>query len=155
MVYIPFPVSATILLFFLTAVSQLARPAKLNEHVKTIPMAGPFENLPRGTNCSIAGWGCTVPGDNSSVVSRLREVDVEVLDDDKCTSAFYFPMLMLCAGRPQEGKDAAQGDSGSPLVCKDKVQGVVSKGSTSGTLPGTYTSVSFYNDWIKDTMRRA
>nr|XP_025042217.1 mast cell protease 1A-like [Pelodiscus sinensis] len=100
---------------------KLARPAKLNEHVKTIPMAGPFENLPRGTNCSIAGWGCTVPGDNSSV----------------------------------EGKDAAQGDSGSPLVCKDKVQGVVSKGSTSGTLPGTYTSVSFYNDWIKDTMRRA
>ena len=55
-----------------------------------------------------------------------------------------------------------QGDSGGPLVCKNKsgafaVVGIVSYGppacgSRGSGLPGMFTEVTGYLDWIKDKM---
>merc|ERR1711872_1149317 len=60
---------------------------------------------------------------------------------------------------------ACQGDSGGPLVCKNKsgafdVVGIVSYGppacGTSGSgLPGMFTEVTGYLDWIKDKMAKS
>lgn len=48
---------------------------------------------------------------------------------------------------------ALQGDSGSPLVCGDAVEGVVTWGSRvcgNGKKPGVYTRVSSYRMWIEN-----
>jgi secreted trypsin-like serine protease len=67
----------------------------------------------------------------------------------------------ICAGKPNESKDSCQGDSGGPLVAPDPdnsrgyIQvGVVSWGVSCGQkgLPGVYTRVSKFYDWIAATL---
>ena len=64
----------------------------------------------------------------------------------------------ICAGNI-DGIDACSGDSGGPLVClvKNKVTvvGIVSFGkgcSDSSKIPGVYTHVAEYFDWITNLM---
>lgn len=72
---------------------------------------------------------------------------------------------MLCAGDTRTGgnqdvHDACQGDSGGPLVCMiDKrmtLLGIISWGLGCGQkdVPGIYTKVTNYLDWIQDNMKQ-
>uniref|UniRef100_K7FGF2 Mast cell protease 1A-like n=1 Tax=Pelodiscus sinensis TaxID=13735 RepID=K7FGF2_PELSI len=134
---------------------QLAKPAKLNKFVNTIPLPKTGETVEPGMVCSVAGWGLTIANDISSAANALREVDVEVLEDDECSYGDnYDPATMLCVGHPQKCRDSAKGDSGGPLVCDGKPQGIVSWGTKDGTPPGVYTRVSTFIRWIQDKMRR-
>lgn len=66
-------------------------------------------------------------------------------------------MGQICAYDPKAASDACQGDSGGPLQMFESkslaiatVVGVVSFGASCGTeLPGVYTRVAFYIDWIE------
>ncbi|XP_075767949.1 mast cell protease 1A-like [Pelodiscus sinensis] len=131
---------------------QLAHPPKASDYVKALALPHSGERVHPGSVCSVAGWGFTVPGDESSLASALREVDVDVLEDGKCRYYKYNHTTMLCAGDPHKGKDSAGGDSGGPLVCGGKAQGIVSWGTN--TPPGVYTRVSYYTHWIQDILRR-
>lgn len=72
---------------------------------------------------------------------------------------------MLCAGKPDKPQDSCFGDSGGPLLAKQKngsyvVVGVVSwgEGGCGGGaqgLYGLYTRVSNFDDWITTTMGKA
>jgi secreted trypsin-like serine protease len=68
-----------------------------------------------GRNLTVAGWGTTSEGGNTS--DRMREVSVPVVSDARaqsvCGPRSYFPKLMVAAGA--EGTDSCQGDSGGPL----------------------------------------
>ena len=66
---------------------------------------------------------------------------------------------MICAGGAD--RDACQGDSGGPLVCPGEggeslITGIVSWGVGCATkgVPGVYTNVRNYLEWIDDTIEK-
>lgn len=100
-----------------------------------------------GRNLTVAGWGTTSEGGNTS--DRMREVSVPVVSDARAQNAYgprsYFPKLMVAAGA--EGMDSCQGDSGGPLLkpSTPRVQvGIVSFGAgcARAGFPGVYTEVN-------------
>ncbi|EDX16023.1 GD11950, partial [Drosophila simulans] len=74
----------------------------------------------------------------------------------------YNATTQLCIGS-QEHKDTCNGDSGGPvLICHDEhpcmyhVMGITSVGVACDTpdVPGMYTRVHFYLDWIKQQLAK-
>ncbi|MBB5955608.1 secreted trypsin-like serine protease [Saccharothrix tamanrassetensis] len=103
-----------------------------------------------GDRAVVFGWGRT--GESAAPSRRLREVDLPVMSDDACTRAVqgYRVDAMLCAGYPEGGKDACEGDSGGPLTVGGVLVGVVSygRGCARAGRPGVYTRVSHYRGEI-------
>src|SRR3954452_3707476 len=112
----------------------------------------------------VVGWGATTEG--GSVSETLQQVDVPVVPDSTCASAYragYDAQSMFCAGYPQGGRDACQGDSGGPLMVDTdpspvvawQLAGVVSGGEGCAE-PGRYGLYSRLTDpvmrnWIGTT----
>jgi len=104
------------------------------------------------------------PESSSATPEILKEVSLPVVSNDQCEQWFsyegyndHLPIKMLCAGYKEGGKDTCQGDSGGPLVVKGDdgsyfLAGVTSWGYGCGkrNLPGLYTRISEFRDWIKD-----
>src|SRR4051794_630293 len=102
----------------------------------------------------VVGWGATTEG--GSVSETLQQVDVPVVPDSTCASAYragYDAQSMFCAGYPQGGRDACQGDSGGPLMVDTdpspavawQLAGVVSGGEGCAE-PGRYGLYSRLTD---------
>ncbi|XP_063890008.1 serine protease filzig-like isoform X1 [Scylla paramamosain] len=114
--------------------------------------------------CFVSGWGKDAFGSQGSFQHLLKEVDLPIVDRRTCQSTFQQTKLgrqfslhdgMICAGG-EEGKDACEGDGGSPLVCQGaggsvELVGLVSWGLGCGErgIPGVYTNVPHYIDWIR------
>ncbi|XP_032092138.1 serine protease 27-like [Thamnophis elegans] len=109
-----------------------------------LPMCLPESSVkfPDNTSCWITGWGRT---DTKEIGLGQHQ---------------YFPKIingMICAGSFEGGKDSCQGDSGGPMVCQCDgnenwlLTGIVSWGLGCGIagVPGVYTSVAHYADWIR------
>lgn len=85
---------------------------------------------------------------NSTFAEYNRQVDHPSLRHGISDSQY-------CAYDPQARNDACQGDSGGPLQtflspAIGTIIGVVSFGISCGTqLPGVYTRVAYYLDWIE------
>jgi secreted trypsin-like serine protease len=101
-----------------------------------------------GRLLTVAGWGTTSEGGNTSV--RMREVSLPVVSDSTArqvySSSEYFPSLMVATGG-EKGKDACQGDSGGPLFNPGPTStqvGIVSfgRGCARAGFPGVYTEVN-------------
>ncbi|XP_053156542.1 granzyme A-like [Hemicordylus capensis] len=136
---------------------QLQTRAKINQAVKTIPLAKSFNDIKAGTPCLVAGWGKTSTRGKAS--DKLLEVNVTVLERSFCNDKKHYnsrpPVTtkMICAGDKQGGKDACLGDSGGPLMCNGEQRGIVSFGGRKcgdSKYPGIYTHLTkdFIN-WIK------
>lgn len=117
----------------------------------------------------VAGWGKTQEGGKSANV--LQQLQLPVLANSKCISAYrtvnrlisekQFDNAVLCAGYLKGGRDTCQGDSGGPLMqplqAADMVGaefyqiGIVSYGvgCARAEIPGVYTRVSNFLDWIR------
>nr|BAU69640.1 fIb [Sphyrna zygaena] len=109
-------------------------------------------------SCLISGWG-QAPG---SKVSILRWAELEIFENCSAIYESDFYEGMECAGKMDGTVDACKGDSGGPLVCSDErneayVWGVVSWGEGCGKagLPGVYTKVAHYFDWISSHVGRS
>ncbi|KMZ08395.1 trypsin-2 [Drosophila simulans] len=112
--------------------------------------------IPEGVVCQVTGWGNTEDGYISDI---LMTVDVPMISEEHCINDSDLGHLiqpgMICAGYLEVGeKDACAGDSGGPLVCQSELAGVVSWGIQCAMprLPGVYTQVSYYYDWILKNM---
>jgi secreted trypsin-like serine protease len=85
-----------------------------------------------GDTARVIGWGTSfflvgpAPDD-------LYEVDVPIVSDDDCESAYpeYDPEEMVCAGEGTGTKDSCQGDSGGPLLAGDMSGDPVQVGTVS------------------------
>lgn len=121
--------------------------------------------LKPGTECIVIGWGKKIHDDYADYQSAINEVQVPVVSHSKCIKWYSkqlpfhpIPKTQLCAGYENGKKDACQGDSGGPLLCYNDdqswfVAGVVSWGINCAQpqLPGIYTNVPKYLEWIKLT----
>jgi trypsin len=103
------------------------------------------------------GWGSIREG--GSLSPTLQKVDVPIITNDVCKTFPRYNIVtdgMLCAGYPEGGRDACQGDSGGALFTKidgeDVHVGLTSWGigCARRNAPGVYTRTSFYLDWIRE-----
>lgn len=108
-----------------------------------------------GYTLTTAGWGTTSEG-GTCCPDRMNEVDVPVVDDATCKTAYgssFDGTSMICAGTG--GKDSCQGDSGGPLFDKGSLLrlGTVSwgNGCARAGYPGVYGELNLpvIRDWIR------
>lgn len=154
------------------ALLRLARPVEFTAAVKPIclPTSRVSFNPLVGKNGAVAGWG---KGMNQAVrgTRYLMKANVPFTSFSSCEREYgkrgieLDEQSQVCAGGKQ-GVDSCQGDSGGPLYRAGEVSGrdgpvmlqygVVSFGLQKCAVkgvPGIYTRVDHYLDWITSNMR--
>lgn len=141
---------------------QLQAPLEWTDFVQPIALPEPGQETPAGTPCTVTGWGTTSEG-GFGLPNVLHKVTVPAVSDEDCNQAYSssgygIADSMICAGLPEGGKDSCQGDSGGPFITgeagAEQVVGVVSWGIGCARqgYPGVYTEVSYFTEWILETM---
>ncbi|XP_071526049.1 venom serine protease 34-like [Panulirus ornatus] len=141
------------------ALLKLRKTISFNRNNKIAPVCLPSASESyKNVNAIVSGWG--VLAEDGDQPKQLYEVTVPTMTNGKCKEKYGAAAVtanMICAGLDEGGKDACQGDSGGALVTPGgstparMVQiGIVSWGSgcAQPNLPGVYTRVSRYLDWI-------
>lgn len=150
------------------AIIRLNRPFNKNIGSAIFPICLPFGTFGKepldDKKLVVAGFGLTEAfGDSSEV---MLKVSVPLVNETTCAAVFRrnqakIGKTQLCAGGAR-GQDSCSGDSGGPLMATGRfgpphyAVGVVSFGVTRcGTenVPGVYTRVTEYLNWIMDNMR--
>ena len=118
-----------------------------------------------GESAVAVGWGKTDPDQISRIggVFSSEQTKLSLPLVPALTCQHHYPGLthgQLCAGGVK-GQDSCGGDSGGGLFSRAEdgswhVIGIVSYGSRNcgDGIPGIYTNVSHYQDWIQDNMDR-
>uniref|UniRef100_A0A182IUX5 Uncharacterized protein n=1 Tax=Anopheles atroparvus TaxID=41427 RepID=A0A182IUX5_ANOAO len=114
---------------------------------------------------SVQGWGVRLPGDTVQE-QRLQKANVSLIGRDACQRDLpptrrhrngLHPGQLCALGRNARNEtiaDTCPGDSGGPLELvvdgRHYLVGVTSLGYMCGSpIPGIYTDISFYLDWIE------
>ncbi|XP_028586604.2 ovochymase-2 [Podarcis muralis] len=151
---------------------------RMNGHFKYGSTVGPVclpepnETFDPGYICVTSGWGRL--RENGILPEVLHEVELPILDHSECSRALSTlkkPVrgdTLMCAGFPDGGKDACQGDSGGSLVCMREhgswtlvgvtswgygcargwMQNLKKKYNRRGT-PGVFTDLTKVLPWIQ------
>ncbi|XP_022354361.1 serine protease 42-like [Enhydra lutris kenyoni] len=150
------------------ALLHLLYPVNFTVTVQPVCIPQKTFQVEAGTTCWVTGWGKKEHG-GDLITGVLQEVDQNIILHERCNEMVQEVMAtkknrvlegMLC-GYNGAGKDSCQGDSGGPLVCKYKetwVQvGVVSWGigCGRGNMPGVYTDLAVYAEWIAGVINQA
>ncbi|KAK7063209.1 hypothetical protein SK128_012466, partial [Halocaridina rubra] len=141
--------------------------SRFSSRVRPACLPNRAQRIFSGSKLVIAGWGAY---ENSGATSNvLRKAEVTAIDRLSCdtrpviadiTTSLTYPVgitdSIICADESEAG--ACRGDSGGPLMaststtCEVKeVIGLVSRGVIEckrTNVPGTYTRVEYYLDWI-------
>lgn len=139
------------------ALLELVTPVPASARVRPIALAR--APLPPGTTAWVGGWG--LDGLHPTRTLNLAPMSVQKDNFRECKQQMS-PGKMCVIGKDFGGP--CPGDSGSPLVTYSQrtgpqLIGLVSNGAESckAGLPGIFTRVSHYYDWInlaQDTARR-
>ncbi|TMW40137.1 hypothetical protein DOY81_014783, partial [Sarcophaga bullata] len=114
----------------------------------------PKHDIKKGKLCTVVGWGKMY--ENGPMANNLLYGDIHLLDRSYCRK--WLPNISskkICAFNKYDDEiNICKGDSGGPLICsngKDVVVGIVSYGyGCAKGIPGVYTNVYRYLDWIKE-----
>jgi secreted trypsin-like serine protease len=144
--------------------SRSTRGATAATPVSLAPPTG-ARQFSQGSQVVVSGWGVTEEG-GTTAPDQLMMARVSLLDQHECNVALEGAVTgnMVCAGRPddddQHRVDSCQGDSGGPLVAPNGsggyyLYGIVSwgVGCARPGLPGVYTRVANYANWIAANKR--
>nr|XP_051708491.1 polyserase-2 isoform X4 [Oryctolagus cuniculus] len=151
------------------ALAVLAFSVNFSSYIQPVCLPEKSLKVKTGTLCWVTGWGQLSERVSTSLPIILQEAELSIIRFKECKAIFQKTLIKfsrlvktgsLC-GYNSQGKDACQGDSGGPLVCElngSWIQvGIVSWGVGCGRqgLPGVYTEVSVYMDWIYKNMNQA
>lgn len=143
------------------ALIRLNMSVDFNNYIQPVCLPVPTlqKELTEGQPLTVAGWGHTGLSRHSRV---KKKVHLPLFSMEKCRHIFETQTSLsdeqLCAGGVFY-EDACTGDSGGPLMRLHSaswvLEGVVSFGRQScgqENIPGIYTRVRSYIDWIADHM---
>lgn len=137
------------------------------DRVVDLPVAKYAVDTPEiGSDVELIGWGITCEQSLPPLYycgqspDLLHGVNVPLVEDWMCTSLLYeiAGPSELCLGHYFANKTACYGDSGGPAIVGDRVVGVTSRSGqvwlygNCQIAPIIYTDVSFFSDWIADTI---
>ncbi|XP_054152811.1 brain-specific serine protease 4-like [Oppia nitens] len=137
------------------AMLHVRQDIEMGENVNSICLPTRQYEDPLASRLLVTGWGQT-QFDNHDLPTNLQEVLLTRISIFKCADMYkgkdnkiYFSQLCTL----NKNQDACQGDSGGPaLEYRNKAAylvGIVSYGSTCADgMPGVFTKVSYYIDWI-------
>ncbi|KAM7056794.1 acrosin-like [Acridotheres tristis] len=143
------------------ALLELDQPVECSDYIQLGCVPDASLRVSELKSCYIAGWNFARAHSNGSGI-RLGAAGAKVhlMDTELCNSSRWYAGAVhadnLCAGYPHGGIDTCQGDSGSPLVCKDNTAdyfwlvGMNSwgRGCDRARHPGIYTSTQHFYNWI-------
>lgn len=137
------------------ALLELVYPVPPSPKIAPIRLAS--HNYRPGTTSWVGGWG--LDGRHPTHNLQVSETNIQSDGFRECIQQMS-PGKMCVLGRERSGP--CPGDSGSPLVVFDlqygpTLVGLVSNGAKSceAGLPGIYTRITFYLDWIHLAMNQA
>ncbi|XP_069704263.1 mite allergen Der p 3-like [Periplaneta americana] len=136
------------------ALLQVNPPFNLDGiNVQAIALPDKGHNPSVGSRATVVGWGADYM--SGPISDELRAVDLQISDQQICSSAYevlyqHIKDGQICADVPEGGKGSCNGDTGSPLIVDDVLEGLVSFTLFCATkgFPTVYTRVSYYRDWI-------
>nr|XP_045056264.1 kallikrein-12 isoform X3 [Desmodus rotundus] len=119
----------------------------------------------KAQTCAVGGSSLTAGGSSQQPTAvaepfpdLLQCLNISIVSTATCQAVYPGRITdnMVCAGGVP-GEDACQGDSGGPLVCRGVLQGLVSWGSVGpcgqGGIPGVYTNICKYVNWIRRVIK--
>ncbi|XP_034173601.2 venom protease isoform X1 [Osmia lignaria lignaria] len=149
------------------AILKLKTRVQLSNTVKPICLETRSLNsmsITSRTPLVVIGWGATSFHTENSV-KLMRTPSLSLVDREECAEQYTgFLKLprgidenLICAMDPNSTRraDACQGDSGGPLLMLtetgDSVIGITAFGQSCGSsVPGVYTAIHSYLDWIEE-----
>uniref|UniRef100_A0A1L8EJE5 Putative trypsin-1-like protein n=1 Tax=Haematobia irritans TaxID=7368 RepID=A0A1L8EJE5_HAEIR len=110
-------------------------------------------NIEEGTLCLVSGWGITEDGE---LAQHLRALEAPILNRTRCSENYGSSIIqdgMMCAGYFEGMRDSCTADSGGPLMCDNRLVGIVSFGTGCALpkYPGVYTNVAKYIEWFRSS----
>ncbi|MBN3298270.1 GRAB protein, partial [Amia calva] len=139
-------------------ICQLEKNAVLNKNVKVLALPKEGKGVQEGTVCTVSGWGTKTPDRHAENI--LREVSLIVENKTKCKQKYqnlnisFNSETMMCI-QFNGTKGICKGDSGGPLICNTKAQGVVAfsgQKCDDPSYPHVFTKIPTFVKWIKEIM---
>ncbi|XP_019381522.1 PREDICTED: plasma kallikrein isoform X1 [Gavialis gangeticus] len=142
------------------ALMKLDKPMNFTDVQQPICLPSKEEANTVYTYCWVIGWGYAQ--ERGPIKDILQKANIPLVSKEECQSRYQEHTInnkVICAGYKEGGKDACKGDSGGPLSCKHEeiwyLVGITSwgEGCARPELPGVYTKVAEYADWILEKTR--
>ncbi|XP_067320420.1 trypsin-like [Anolis sagrei] len=130
---------------------KLSTPATLNSRVQ--PVSLPTSCVTAGTQCLIYS-GSLINGANYHDTLECLKAPVVSSTECKNTYSGSITSNMICLKFLGDGRSPGRGDSGYPVVCNGKLQGLLSWGTFHSNKDHleVYTKVCNYIPWINSTI---
>ncbi|CAL9690561.1 unnamed protein product [Knipowitschia caucasica] len=135
---------------------KLKKKAKLNEFVQTIALPKKDKITTALKECSVPGWGKMHPSEGSPASGVLREAEETIQFNFECKNIwqqFFNSQHMICTKFNETGGSLCNGDSGGPLICKNKPLGITAftklGNCNDQKYPHVFTKISSFLPWIK------